>query len=141
MDAVQAGFKHSALTLGFDGRLYIAAGLFHHFLDTGGMDTAVGDQALERLAGDFTPDRIEPGQGDRLGRVIDDEVHAGERLNGAYVTPFAADDTAFHLVVRQGHHRNRGLGHLIRGHPLSAFSWLSSWERLFSKYSLACSAV
>ena len=83
------------------------------------MDAAVGDQALHGDAGDLAPHRVEARQGDGLGGIVDDEIHAGQRLDGADVSALAADDTALHLIVGQRHHRDCGLGNLIGSHPLN----------------------
>ena len=52
------------------------------------------------------------------GRVVDDEVHAGQGLQGADVAALTADDPALHLVVGQGDHRHGGLGHMVGGTAL-----------------------
>ena len=59
-----------------------------------------------------------PGEDDRLGRVVDDQVDAGRLLEGADVAALAADDPALHLVGRQVHDRDRVLGGVVRGHAL-----------------------
>ena len=55
------------------------------FLDARRMDAAVGDQPLDRLLGDLAAIRIEAGQDDRAGRVVDDQVDAGGELERADV--------------------------------------------------------
>ena len=79
----------------------------------GGMNPAVGDQALQRDAGDFPPHRIKAGQGNGLRRIVNDEIDAGQRLDGADVAAFTADDPALHFIVGQRHHRHGGFGHLV----------------------------
>src|ERR687898_3345266 len=81
-------------------------------LDAGRVDAAVGDQLLQGEAADLAPDRVEAGQQDRLGGVVDDQVDAGDGLEGADVAALAADDAALHVVRRQredGDGRLRGL--------------------------------
>ena len=61
---------------------------------------------------------IEARNDHRLRGVIDDDVDARQRLEGADVPALAADDAALHLVVGQA---DRGHGHLggdVRGQPL-----------------------
>ena len=74
------------------------------------------------IRGDFAPDGIEPGNDHRLGGVVNDQVDARGRFQGADVPPFPPDDAPFHLLVGQVDHGNRLLGHVIgrvaldRGH-------------------------
>ena len=53
-----------------------------------------------------------------LGRVVDDEVHAGRGLERADVPALTADDPALHVLARQGEHRDRRLGGLLGGDAL-----------------------
>ena len=59
------------------------------------------EQLLERHAGDLAAHAVEAGQDDRVRRVVDDEVDAGEVLERADVAALAADDAALHVVGRQ----------------------------------------
>jgi len=115
MDRVQVGFKHRLLAGLADLVLHLAAGLLHDLLDAGGVDAAVGDELLQRHPGDLAAHRVETGDDDRLGRVVDDEVDAGGGFEGADVAALAADDAALHVVVGQRHHRYRGLRHVVGG--------------------------
>ena len=45
-----------------------------------------------------------------FGRVVDDQIDAGRRFDGADVAPFAADDPPLHVVARQVHDRHGPLG-------------------------------
>ena len=114
MQAVDAGLKDRLLARLAHLRVDLLAGLFHHFLDAGRVDAAVGNELFQGDAGDFPPDGIKAGQDDRLGRVVDDQVDARRGLQGADVAPLAADDAALHLVVGQVDHGDRGLGHVVR---------------------------
>ena len=53
-----------------------------------------------------------------LRRVVDDQVDAGRRLDGADVAALAADDAALHVVARQVDDRDRALGDELAGQPL-----------------------
>ena len=101
-----------------DVGLELGLGLVVGLLDPGRVDAAVLEQLLERHAGDLAADAVEAREDDRVGRVVDDEVDAGEVLEGADVAALAADDAALHVVGRQLHHRDRGLGGVARGEPL-----------------------
>src|SRR5262249_21577569 len=54
----------------------------------------------------------------RLGRVIDDQVDPGHRLERTDVAPLPADDAALHLVAGQVQHADDAFGGLLAGHPL-----------------------
>ena len=82
------------------------------------MDAPVGDELLQSYPGHLPADRLEAGHGDSLRRVVDDEVHTGERLNGADVAALPADDAALHLVIGQGNHTDGDFGRMVSGAPL-----------------------
>ena len=71
---------------------------FDDLLDARGVDPPVLDQRRQRAATDLATHGIEAGDGDRLGRVIDDDVDTGGLLEGADVASLAADDPTLHLV-------------------------------------------
>src|SRR5256885_14269117 len=79
--------------------------LFDHLFDAGGMDAAVGDEDLERAAGDLAPVRIVGGDQHGLRRVVDDEIHAGVQLERPDVSALAPDDASPHVVGRKIHDR------------------------------------
>ena len=118
VQAHDVGLQHGAFALGLDGGVHLALGHFHHFLDAGGVDAAVQDELFQGQAGDLPADGVEAGDGDGLRGVVDDEVHAGEGLQGADVAAFAADDPALHLVVGQGNDGDGGLRHVVSGTAL-----------------------
>ena len=111
---LQAGVLAGPADLALDLLLGPVVGL----LDAGRVDAAVGDQLLQGEAADLAPDRVEAGQQDRLGGVVDDQVDAGDRLEGPDVAALAADDAALHVVRRQGEDRDGRLRGLLGGDPL-----------------------
>jgi hypothetical protein len=82
------------------------------------MDPAILDQGLERPAGDLAADRIEAGDDHGVWGVVDDDVHARGRLEGADVPPLAPDDAPLHLVVGQRHGGDGALRGVFRGKAL-----------------------
>ena len=122
VEVADAALEHGALALGLDGGLHLTAGLLHHFLDMGGMDTAVSDQLFQCQPGDLPADRLEAGDGDGLRCIVDDEIHTGQSLDGTDVAALAADDTALHLVIGQGNHTDGQLGHGVRRAALDGLS-------------------
>ena len=83
------------------------------------MNASVGNQALERNAGHFAAHRLKARKGNGLGRVVDDQINARHRLDGAYVAALTADDAALHLIVGQRHDADGGLRHMIGGAALN----------------------
>ena len=113
VQVVDAGLKRGAFALDLDGVVDLAAGLFDHVFDAGGMDAAVGDELFERQPRDLAADRVERGDGNGLRRVVDDEVDAGDGLKRADVAALAADDAALHFVAGQRHHADGGLAAVV----------------------------
>src|SRR5829696_7014782 len=111
---LQAGVLAGPADLALD----LLAGSVVGLLDAGRVDAAVGDQLLQGEAADLAPDRVEAGQQDRFGGVVDDQVDAGDGLEGADVATLAADDAALHVVGGQRQDRDGGLGGLLGGDPL-----------------------
>ena len=118
VQTVDIGLKDRALPFGLDGGVHLPLGLLHHLLDAGGVDAAVQDQLLQGQPGDLPADGVKAGDGDGLRRVVDDEVHPGQGLQGADVAALAADDAALHFVIGQRDHRHGGLRHVVGGAAL-----------------------
>src|SRR5204863_6757422 len=71
--------------------------------------------------GDLAAVGIEPGEDDRAGRVVDDQIDAGGELQRADVPAFTADDPALEIVAGQIDHRYRGLDGVLGGAALNRF--------------------
>ena len=108
VQAVDAQVHDRFFALALHLQLKLAAALVHRFLDAGGVDAAVRDQALQRQAGDLAAGLVKARQRDGLGRVVNDEVAAGGGLQRADVAAFAADDAALHLIRGQRHDADGG---------------------------------
>ena len=113
VQAVDVGLKDGALAFRLDGGVHLTLGLLHHLLNAGGVDAAVQNELLQSQPGDLPAHGVKAGDRNGLGGVVDDQVHAGQGLQRADVAALAADDAALHLVVGQGHHADRGLGHMV----------------------------
>ena len=120
MQALHAGVEHALLAELDDVALELGLGLVVHLLDPGRMDPAVLEELLERQPRDLAPDAVEAREDDRAGRVVDDEVDAGEVLQRADVAALAADDPALHVVGRELDDRHRRLGGVAGGQALHA---------------------
>ena len=113
MEVVEARVEDGLLAGLLDLLGHIRLGLVEHLLDARGMDAAVLDEALERDAADLAADRVEAREDDCLRRVVDDQVDAGELLEGADVAALAADDAALHVVAGDVNDRHGGLGGVV----------------------------
>ena len=82
------------------------------------MDAAIGDELLQRQTGHLAADRLEAGDGDGFGGIVDDEIGTGQGLQCPDVAAFAADDAALHLVIGQGNHTDGDLSHMVGGAAL-----------------------
>ena len=118
MQATDTRLQHGTLTLGADDGIHLAACLLHHLLNVGGMDTTVGNELLQRHAGDLAADGLKAGHGNGLGGIVDNEIGTGSRFDGADVAALAADDAALHLVIGQGYHTDGDLGDMVGGAAL-----------------------
>ena len=92
--------------------------LGHQLLDARGMDAPILDQPLHGQTRDFPPDGVEAADDDHAGRIVHDDIHAGGLLEGPDVPPFAADNPALHVVVRDIHRGDRHFAGLLGRVPL-----------------------
>ena len=99
-------------------RLDLGADVLVRLLDQRRRDPPVGDQPLEREAGDLAAHAVEAREQDGGGRLVDDEVDAGELLEHADVAAVAADDPALHLVAGQLDQAGRRLAGVPRRETL-----------------------
>ena len=76
MQPVHAGLEGGLLARLLDGVVHLAARLFNHLFNACRMDAAVRNQLLKRDARDFAAHRVKAGDGDDLGRVVDDQINA-----------------------------------------------------------------
>src|SRR3989441_6389851 len=118
MQSADADLVHSGLRGLLHDLVDLGPRLRDHLFDARRVDAPVDEQPLERALRDLAADRVETRDDDRLWRVVDDEVDAGERLEGADVPSLAADDPALHVVARQRHDRDAVLGRVLGGVPL-----------------------
>src|SRR5437588_6186382 len=116
--AANAGVVHGLLARLHDAGVHVSLRLLHDLFDATGVDAAVGDQALEGQAADLTAHRLETGNDDGIGRVVDDDVDPRGGLECANVTAFATDDATLHFVRGQEHGRHARFGRLLGGDAL-----------------------
>ncbi len=121
MQAMHARFNRSMIAVFHKTFVDILPRFLHQFFDAARMNTAVGNQLLQRNFSYLTPDRIEARQHHHLRGIVNQHLDAGRRFEHADVAPFPADDAAFDVVARQRHHRHRALGHVIDRGALHGF--------------------
>ena len=119
MQAVDAQIDGRALADLDDLLLDLLLHLGDHLLDAGGMDSAVGDELMQRQTGDLAAHGVEAAQDDRFGRVVDDDLDAGSRFQRTDVAPLAADDAALDLVALDIEDRHGVLDGRLGGHALN----------------------
>ncbi len=95
--------------------------LLYDFFDSSRVDTAVGNQLLDCLLGDFAAVRIEPRKDDRARRVVDDQIDAGGQFECADIAPLASDDPSLEIVAWQVDHGHRGFDGVLGSAALDGF--------------------
>ena len=119
MEVEQTELEGRCLAFLADGVFHLQLDLFDDFFDARRVDTAVGDEARDRLPGDLAPERIEARKDDGAGCVVDYELDAGGGFEGADVAALAADDASLEVVARQVDHRYGGLDGVLGGAALN----------------------
>ena len=82
------------------------------------MDPAVLEELRQGEARDLSAKPVKGGEHHCVRRVVDDEVDAGEMLEGTDVPALPADDPPLHVVRRKLDHSHRRLRGVARGDPL-----------------------
>jgi hypothetical protein len=118
VEALDVGVEARLLARLGDVALELGLRLVVGLLDPGRVDAPVLQQLLEREPRDLPPDPVEAREDDRVGRVVDDEVDAGQVLEGADVATLAADDAALHVVRLELDDGDGRLGRVPGGEPL-----------------------
>ena len=120
MKAVNAGLEYRLLTRLLNCGINVAASLLNHLLNSCGMDSAVANQLLKCDSRDLAAHGIKAGNGDNVGRIVDDKLHAGEILDGTDVTALTTDDTSLHIVTGNGYNGNCDLADVVCGTTLNS---------------------
>ena len=98
VQVVDAGVEGSLLASLLDALVDELLSLLVHLFDTRGVDAPVSDEILEGNAGGLPADRIETREDNRLGSIVDDQRDTGDLLEGADVSPRAADDAPLEVI-------------------------------------------
>src|SRR5882672_9912055 len=99
MDWSGTGSEHRLFTVADDGLVHFLTHFGDDFFDARRMDAPIKDEALHGFAGDLAPHRVEAGEDDGVGRVIDKDRDTRGRFEGADVAAFAADDAALQILA------------------------------------------
>ena len=113
IDSVDTDLEGRALTRRLDLSLDLTASLVNGVLDTGGMDTSVGDELFKGKTCDLTANGVEAGNGDRLGGIVNDKINARKLLDGTDVSALASDYSTLHIVAGKSDGRGSGLGNVV----------------------------
>ena len=122
MQTVDTKVDRSTFTGLDDLFLHLFGHLRYHFLDTRRMDTSVLNQLVQRQTRDLATYRVERRKGDRLRRIVHNDLHTRSGLQRADITSLTTDDTTFHFVVLDMEDRHRALGCGLRSHTLDSLN-------------------
>ena len=100
MNAMYANLESCGFSLFLDHYFDFLLRLLYHLFDSGGMNTSIHDQLLQRNSRYLTSDRIKSGQNNCLRCIINDQVYTRHGLKGTDVTSLTSDDTSLHLIIR-----------------------------------------
>ena len=115
MNAVHARVKGGLLAHFAQLHVHFLLHFFDHVFNAGRVDAAVGHQTLQGHFGDLAAQWAVSGDDYGFRRVVNDQIDAGGRFQGANVAAFAADDAALHAFRGQGHGGDGLFGHIIAG--------------------------
>src|SRR4051812_39700972 len=110
VEAADAGFLDGLFAEAANLRVDFFLSFGDELLDPRGMDTAIGDELVERDFGDFAADRVECADDYDARRIVDNDVNARGFFEGPDVASFAPDDAALHFVTRDIDRAGRGFG-------------------------------
>ena len=89
-------------------------------LDASRMNATVCNEVFERHSSGLTAHRIETGEDDGLGSIVDHEIDARDLLKRTDVTAFATDDTTLEVIGGNMHRGDRNLRSVISGAALDS---------------------
>ena len=101
VQAVDAKTLHGVLTRLLHVEFHVLKRSLVKILDGRRVDSPVLDQALQGNARYLTPHRVKRRNQHHLGRLVDEQRHAGSGLEGFDVTPLAPNDAPLHLLTWQ----------------------------------------
>ncbi len=116
VESVNADFKRRLLTHFPDIVINLTAGFFNHFFNARRVNTAILNEFIKSDSCRLPSDRIKSGKNDCFRCVINNQVNTCKRFKRTNVTPFTADDTSFHLIIRKIDDRYRRFGNMISLH-------------------------
>ena len=119
LDQVRVHARHVRIDRGLfprfgDGGVQLLSRLGHDLFDARWVDATVLDQLGERQPRHFPTDRVEGGKRHGVRGVVDDEIDARSRLQGADVAALPPDDAALRLLRGDGDDGDRAFMHDFR---------------------------
>ena len=73
---------------------------------------------MQRQAGNLAAHGVETADDDGVGRVVDNNFHAGQAFQGTDIAALASNDAAFYLLVLEVEHAHRVLDGILGGGAL-----------------------
>ena len=96
--------------------------LGYHLLNTGGVDTAVGNKLVKCQTANLTTDRIKGRDDNSFRCIINYNLHSAGGFKRTDITAFTTDNTAFHLIVVNMENANGILDGCFGGHSLNGLN-------------------
>ena len=93
-------------------------GFLNYFLNTSWVYSTIFHEHFERKASNLTTNRIETRKNNHTRRIINENIHARRTLKRLNIPTFLADNSAFHLIIRELDGRHGSLGCHFATHAL-----------------------
>ena len=120
MNVLETELEGRGLSVLHESLFKLLTGLFDDLFDSGRVDSPVLHEGLEGTAGDLPLDGIRGGDDHRFGGVVDDQVRAGQHLQGPNVPSLPSDDPPLHLVGRKVDDGDCRFDHILGGTALNS---------------------
>ena len=119
MQTVHPNREHSLFTGFFNSLFNFFLCFLYHFFNAGRMNTPVIDEFFKSYTCNFTPYRVKPRNNNRFRSIVYNKIYACQCFQSSDVSALAADNAAFHFIIRQCYNRNSGFGNMVCGTALN----------------------
>ena len=86
-----------------NGLIQLLGYLIYYFFNAARLNTAILHQDFQRLPRNLTAYRVEARNGDRIRRIVNDQVNARRLLDRLDVAALTADDASLHIFIGKRH--------------------------------------
>ena len=113
MNTVHAHFQQRGFSFLFDHYFDFLLRLLHHLFDSRRMNASIHDQLLKRNPCDFPSDRIEGRQNHRFRRIVDNQIHTGQRFQRSDIAAFTSNNSSLHFIIGKLDNGYGGFRHMV----------------------------